>query len=292
MTQRDIGPTSHRYMSNRLRVHYVDWGNDDAPTLLLVHGGRDHCRSWDWVARALCDDYHIIAPDLRGHGDSDWVRGAGYAMIDYVSDVAQLIHQKRLAPLRIIGHSLGGNITLQYAGLEPQDVSRVISIEGLGPTESMIRARASRPPEERLRGWIRSQRQLAAGVPRSYPTLDEAIERMREANPHLSLEQARHLTIHGTDQNEDGSYRWKFDNYVRGGSPYLFNSEEARTLWKRITAPVMLVVGEESWAGDPSQDGRAQHFRNVEVVKVPKAGHWVHHDQLEEFLAHARRFLA
>ncbi|MGA3002432.1 MAG: alpha/beta fold hydrolase, partial [Acetobacteraceae bacterium] len=67
-----LGPTSRIYFSQRLRLHYVDWGNPDAPPLLLVHGGRDHCRNWDWVATALQDEYHVIAPDLRGHGDSQW----------------------------------------------------------------------------------------------------------------------------------------------------------------------------------------------------------------------------
>src|SRR3546814_8208078 len=67
------GPVSRFYVSQRLRLHYVDWGNEDKPPLLLVHGGRDHCRNWDWVAQSLRDRYHIIAPDLRGHGDSPWI---------------------------------------------------------------------------------------------------------------------------------------------------------------------------------------------------------------------------
>ena len=66
------GPTSRIYFSQRLRLHYVDWGNPTAPPLLLVHGGRDHCRNWDWVATALRCDWHVLAPDLRGHGDSQW----------------------------------------------------------------------------------------------------------------------------------------------------------------------------------------------------------------------------
>ena len=84
------GPTSHSYFSQRLRLHYVDWGNEGAPPLLMIHGGRDHCRNWDWVAEALRDDYHIIAPDLRGHGDSQWMKGGSYNHVDYVYDIAQL----------------------------------------------------------------------------------------------------------------------------------------------------------------------------------------------------------
>ena len=71
-------PTSHTYYSQRMKLHYLDWGNPDAPPLLLVHGNRDHCHNWDWVAQELCDDYHIIAPDFRGHGDSQWVYGSAY----------------------------------------------------------------------------------------------------------------------------------------------------------------------------------------------------------------------
>src|SRR3546814_10133182 len=96
------GPTSNSFISQRLKLHYVDWGNESAPPLLLVHGGRDHCRSWDWVAEKLADRYHIIAPDLRGHGDSAWSPDGQYDMDSFVYDLAQLIHQLDLAPVTIV----------------------------------------------------------------------------------------------------------------------------------------------------------------------------------------------
>ena len=77
MTAPSHGPTSHSFISQRLRLHYVDWGNENAPPLILLHGGRDHCRNWDWVAQRLRNDYHIIAPDLRGHGDSAYAPSGG-----------------------------------------------------------------------------------------------------------------------------------------------------------------------------------------------------------------------
>ena len=86
-----IGPTSSYYVSQRLRLHFVDWGNEDKPLLLLIHGGRDHARSWDWVARELRDDYHVIAPDLRGHGDSAWSPGGSYTLPEFVFDIVQLL---------------------------------------------------------------------------------------------------------------------------------------------------------------------------------------------------------
>jgi pimeloyl-ACP methyl ester carboxylesterase len=285
------GPTSHIYISQRLRLHYVDWGNEDAPPLLLVHGGRDHCRNWDWVAQALRRDYHIIAPDLRGHGDSQWVLGSHYAMVDYVYDVAQVIEQKRLAPLTIIGHSLGGAISLQYTGVYPEKVVKVVAIEGLGPPPQLIRERTSRAAHERMGEWIGTLRGFAARQPRRYPDLDQAVKRMLEANPHLTEDQGHHLTAHGTIQNEDGSYSWKFDNYVRAFSPYSFNLEEARSLWTRITCPTLLVRGTESWASDPTTDGRVEYFRNARCLNIEGAGHWVHHDQLEVFLEAVTQFL-
>jgi pimeloyl-ACP methyl ester carboxylesterase len=286
------GPTSHIYFSQRLRLHYVDWGNEGAPPMLLVHGGRDHCRNWDWVAEALRNDYHIIAPDLRGHGDSQWLLGGSYNQIDYVYDVAQLLHQTNHKPVTIIGHSLGGSISLAYTGLYPETVTKLVSIEGMGPPPQMIEERLRQPAELRLKHWVEDLRRIAGRIPRRYASLEEAYERMQTENPHLTEAQARHLTIHGSNQNEDGTYSWKFDNYVRAFPPVGLPNEEQYQLYGRITCPALLVRGLESWASDPEKDGRAAHFRHARVANVAKAGHWVHHDQLEVFLDLVRNFLA
>src|SRR5207244_11700081 len=87
-----LGPTSHYFYSQRLKLHYVDWGNADERALLLLHGGRDHCRSWDWVAADLRRDFRLIAPDLRGHGASAWAGGRRYSLIDNVLDPADILH--------------------------------------------------------------------------------------------------------------------------------------------------------------------------------------------------------
>lgn len=286
------GPTSHTYYSQRLRLHYVDWGNEDAPPLLLIHGGRDHCRNWDWVAEQLRDDYHIIAPDLRGHGDSQWMIGGSYNQVDYVYDIAQLLHQTKMTPVSIISHSLGGSIALMYAGLFPDTVTRLVAIEGMGPPPQMIKERIEVPIEERLQFWINDLRKASSRMPRRYQSLEDAYDRMQTENPHLTEAQARHLTIHGSNQNEDGTYSWKFDNYVRTFSPVGVPFEEQYKMYGRITCPTLLVRGTESWASDPQSDGRASHFQNVRVASIENAGHWVHHDQLDEFMALTREFLA
>ena len=285
------GPTSHSFFSQRLRLHYVDWGNADKPPLLLLHGGRDHCRNWDWTAEALRDQWHIIAPDLRGHGDSQWSPDGSYTMAGYLYDLAQLIHQQGLAPVTIIAHSLGGNIALRYSGIYPESVARLVAIEGLGPTR-MLAELAGKTIDQRMDEWIQAQRALAGRLPRRYRSIEEAFRRMQEENPHLTAEQARHLTEHGANQNEDGTYSWKFDNYVRAWPPYDMPGRDIELLWSRITCPTLLLYGRESRAGDPAADGRIEHFGHAQVVGVDRAGHWLHHDRLAEFLRIVRSFLA
>jgi len=291
MHQDDRGPTSRIFYSQRLRLHYVDWGNAGAPPLLLVHGGRDHCRNWDWVARRLRKDWHVIAPDLRGHGDSEWSKSANYSMAGYVYDLAQLIHQLKLAPVTIVGHSLGGAITIRYAGIYPEHVKRLVAIEGLGRSPKSQADTATKSMAEKMREWIDSQRTAAGRLPRRYKSVEDAFARMQEQNKHLSAEQARHLTEHGVSQNEDGTFTWKFDNFVRVWLPYDMPQADIEALWRNVACPSLLVYGKESWASDPRTDGRIAHFKNAQVVSLARAGHWVHHDRLETFMTLVEPFL-
>jgi pimeloyl-ACP methyl ester carboxylesterase len=287
-----IGPASSYYVSQRLRLHYVDWGNESAPPLLLVHGGKDHARSWDYVARALRDDYHVIVPDLRGHGDSAWAFGGHYTINEFVLDIAQLIDTLELHPVTIVAHSLGGAVSLQYAGVYPERVERLVAIEGMGPPPKMIEERMSVPHWQRVRDWIQQVRALSARQPRRYPSIDAAAARMQEENSFLSPEQARHLTIHGVARNEDGTFSWKFDNYTRAFYPQSWNMDERKSMLARITCPTLLVRGTESWASDPEKDGRMDAIQDARVANIEGAGHWVHHDRLDEFLRVVRTFLA
>ena len=285
------GPTSHSYFSQRQRLHYVDWGNTDAPPLILLHGGRDHCRSWDWVAEALSADWHVIAPDLRGHGDSAWSADGDYSARSCVYDLAQLIHQKQLSPVTIVAHSYGGHISLRYAGIYPENVRKLVAIEGLGPSHRMLTERMNVPIARRMRDWIDAKRAAAGRSPKRYATLEEAYQRMKEENSDLSDEQSRHLTIHGISQNEDGTYSWKFDNHFRVMVPYDMPQADVEALWSEITCPTLLLYGQNSHASNPLKDGRIQHFRNADVKVYENAGHWLHHDQFDRFVADLKAFL-
>lgn len=286
-----MGPTSNSYISQRIKLHYADWGNPEAPPLLLIHGGRDHCRNWDWVAEELRHDWHIIAPDLRGHGDSGWSTDGSYNIQSYVYDIAQLVHQKELSPVTIVSHSMGGNIAIRYSGLYPENVRKLVAIEGLGASPKMIREAQAVSPAQRWRDWIDQKRAASARSHRRYKTFEDALGRMKAENKHLSDAQALHLTIHAVNQNEDGTFSWKFDHYMRVWGPFDISNEEAQELWGDITCPTMLCYGKDSWASNPVEDGRIKYFKNAIVKNYDNAGHWVHHDQFDKFIADMREFL-
>lgn len=284
-------PESRFYESHRLKLHYVVWSDPPGaakPPLLLIHGNRDHARNWDFVARALVDRYTVYAVDLRGHGDSQWAIGGEYSFPEFTLDVARLVDRiSNDGPVTLIGHSLGGGVAMQYAGLFPDKVAKLVSVEGWGP-----RVHERRPADVRMRQWIAHMTDLDRRTPRRYATIDDAVARMREENPHLAPEMARHLTVHGVRQNDDGTYSWKFDNYVRTHSPFEFNMEDARTIWNGIRCPILLIKGAESWASNPEEDGRASAFHCYRYVVIERAGHWVHHDRLDAFLRVVNDFLA
>ncbi len=291
MTKMSAGPSSAFYRSQRLRLHYLDWGNAHLKPLILLHGGMDHGRSWDQVAMRLRDKWHVIVPELRGHGDSEWPNDGDYTMAGYVYDFAHLIHQLQLAPVTIVAHSLGGNISLRYAALYPDNVRKLVAIEGLGPSPERQAEEAAKTPAERLREWIERKRDLSGRQPKRYATLEDAARRMNEKNSHLTSEMAEHLTLHGVNQNEDGTYSWKFDNYVRAWPPTDMSRADLETLWQAITCPTLLVYGNESWASNPEEDGRIKHFQNAKVAAFDRAGHWVHHDRFEDFTTMVEEFV-
>ncbi len=285
------GPTSHWFISQRLRLHYADWGNPAAPPLLLVHGGRDHCRSWDWVAQELARDWHVIAPDLRGHGDSAWAPDGNYETSAFVYDLAQLIHQLDLSPVTIVSHSLGGNVSLRYTGLYPETVRKLVAIEGLGPSPVFQAERNKVPLADRWRTWIADKRKAAGRLPKRYDTIEDAYARMKSENTYLTDEQARHLTINGINRNEDGTWSWKFDNHLNVWSFLDMPASDLESLWGAITCPTLLLYGANSWASNPEKDGRLAHFKTACVVEYEDAGHWLHHDQFDRFIVELRAFL-
>ena len=268
------GPTSHSFTSQRLKLHYVDWGNEDAPPLLLVHGGRDHCRSWDWVAEAFRKDWHVFAMDLRGHGDSQWSDTGDYSIGANIYDVAQLIHQKKLAPVTLVGHSFGGVVCVRYAGLFPENVRKLVAIEGVGPSPKLAEQESTQPVSERMREWINAKRAISSKYPKKYASLEEAYLRMKTENKYLSDEQARHLTHYGVSQNEDGTFSRKPNNCFRVLTLNDFAQSEIEEFWQNTTCPSVFIHGQESWMSNPADDGRLEDFPTDSVKFSENADYW------------------
>ncbi|MEC8034066.1 MAG: alpha/beta hydrolase [Pseudomonadota bacterium] len=285
------GSTSQTFVSQRLRLNYLDWGNPEKPLLMLVHGGRDHARSWDWVAEELREDWHVVAFDHRGHGDSDWVSDGNYNVQDMVYDLAQLVHQLGDDEVTIVSHSMGGNVALRYAGTFPDKVRKIVAIEGLGPSPKRQEEMRADPYPQRMAEWIEKKRAAAARTPRKYDSIEAAFARMIEENSYLTEAQARHLTLHGVTRNEDGTYSWKFDPHLNVWHVEDVADEFLHQTWAAITAPTLLLYGADSWASNPQGDGRLEHFENAKVIEFENAGHWLHHDQFDRFMQTLRDFL-
>jgi len=281
------GPQSRFFESQGLRLHYADWGNADAPPLLLVHGGRDHCRSWDLIARSLQPHFHVLAPDLRGHGDSDWTKGGSYSLTEYVYDLSRLVRHTAARQVAIVGHSMGGMVGLIYAGTFPQQVSALVVLDGV----TVLPNTKDVPAHERIAKWVGQLDQLSDREPRRYSTIEEAAAQMRAHNKRLPPELALHLATFGARRNADDTYSWKFDPYQRARAPHRLSPEDHVALWARITCPVLLLHASESFLQSSETAGLANYFPNARTETISGAGHWLHHDKPDEVLGFIRTFL-
>jgi pimeloyl-ACP methyl ester carboxylesterase len=280
-------PQRRFYESQTLRLHYADWGNEEAPPLILIHGGRDHCRSWDRLARALQPHFHVIAPDLRGHGDSDWTRGGSYSLTEYVYDLTGLFQTLGAQKATLVGHSMGGMVSLIYSGAFPETVERLVVLDGVTVLPNATRA----PPHERIAKWVGQLDELHARAPRRYRTLDEAAAQMIAHNKRLPADLALHLATHGARRNEDGTHSWKFDPYQRTMAPHRLWSDDHVALWARIACPVLLLNASESFLGGSRAAGLEKYFPDARTEIVSGAGHWLQHDRPDEVLRAIRSFL-
>ncbi|WP_027553791.1 alpha/beta fold hydrolase [Bradyrhizobium sp. Cp5.3] len=280
-------PQSRYYESHGLRLHYADWGNEGAPIVILVHGGRDHCRSWDVIARSLQPHFHVLAPDLRGHGDSDWTRGGSYALTEYVYDLAQLVRTIAAPQVILIGHSMGGMVSLIYSGSFPEQVSSLVVLDGVTVLPDAPKA----PTHERITKWIGQLDKLHDRAPRRYRSIEDAAAQMITYNKRLSRELALHLATHGTRQNEDGTYSWKFDPYQRTSAPHRLWSDDHVALWARIACPTLLLNAGESFLAGTKAAGLERYLQRARIEAIAGAGHWLQHDRPAEVISAIRRFL-
>jgi pimeloyl-ACP methyl ester carboxylesterase len=277
-------PIAHTYATQGLQLQYLDWGNPAAPLLVLLHGGLEQSHAWDNIAAALCHRWHVVVPDLRGHGGSDWSSGGAYSVLDYVADLAALMKGLGDPPMVLIGHSLGGNVAIHFASMYPESVHRLCSIEGLGPSPMARAERDLAPRVVQMREWV--ERILAKDLMprRFFRTPAEAAARIMQHDALIDSATAEALAASGVMQTSDSGYQWKYDPRVRIGGAADVASIQANDLWSTIACPTLLLYGARSWASNPLVDGRAQYFNNAKVVLVEDAGHSIHHHRPRAFL--------
>ena len=273
-------PRDLQIAAGGLRFHYVTWGPESAPPVLLLHGLTGHARTWDALARDLAADFPVVALDQRGHGDSDRAPDGDYRVATMAGDVEAFVEALGLERFALVGLSMGGRVGIAYSGGRHAPRIERFCIVDIGPE---IHA----PGLERIR-------QMMSGSPERIESEEQAVEFVRRANPRMVEAGMRDRVRHGIRPLAGGGFEWKYDKALRdmmrqGGR------RETIDLWeplRRIAVPALLVRGADSDVLsaevakrmiDAPTDGR--------LVEIPGAGHTVPADQPEAFARAVRGFL-
>ena len=292
----------------QLQYHVRLWGVPDAsrPPLVLLHGWMDVGASWQFVVDALRDDRLVIAPDWRGFGLTDGGAVDNYWLPDYIADLDWLLDHyagagESARAVDLVGHSMGGNVAMHYAGVRPQRVRRLVNLEGFG-----MPARTPDQAPARYGQWIDELKRLHRGemALARYTELSSVARRLMKTNPRLTQDKADWLAGHWAAHRvqADGSLRWE----ILGEAAHkivnanIYRVDEALALYARITAPLLAVEAADDsfgqwWKGRYTLDEYHQRLRSVadhRIARVEEAGHMLHHDQparvaglIEDFLA-------
>jgi pimeloyl-ACP methyl ester carboxylesterase len=263
-----------RYVNaNGLRLHYLDWGQESAPPLVLIHHVNTNGHTWDRFARSMSDKYRVIAVDMRGHGDSGWSKEGKYTTEDYASDIAALVDSLKLSRVVVLGGSTGGRVALVYAALNPEEVAAVI-MEDVGAVR----------PASIAQGFTDA---LQRGDP-EFATVEEWTKQMQGQNKRTPPEFFAHLARHGTKPLPNGKLGLKRD-------PAILRDLRPLELWnyvEKVKVPFLLVLGSQSTiVGKDQIDKFRSILPTVQIVTVQNAGHIVVHDQPDVFERTIRDFL-
>ena len=267
--------TSHRLsLATGIGYHVLEWvGPPDGDlTFVLVHGFSDLAAAWTTVADQLAQHAHVIAPDLRGHGDSDWISGGGYYhFMDYVADLADVIRKLAKKRVILVGHSMGGSVSGYYAGTRPDRLHALALVEGLGPPDQ-----STIDPAARAATWIDAWAKTRRKRVKTLASLEEAASRLRKNDNLLGEEQSLMLAREGTVAIDDG-FAWKHDPLHNSMGPYPYRVDNAAQFWRRIKCPVLAIDGSIMQLNlSPEERARRRAmFANCRHAVVEGAGHAV-----------------
>ncbi len=286
-----------------LRQHAWQWGDRSLataarPSLVMVHGWADVGASFQFLVDALsaCEDSprHIIALDWRGFGQSQSSGSDAYWFVDYLGDLDALIDNVSPdGPVDLLGHSMGGNVVMSYAGARPARVRRLINLEGFG----LPRTQPDKAPK-RLTEWLDDLKKPQAF--KGFDTVAAVAERLRANNPRLSADKANWLAPQWAQPQADGRWHVLCDPAHKRVNPMLYRVEEILATWAAITAPTLWVEGEltemTQWWGQ--RYSKAEFHERLNVVPqvqretLAACGHMLHHDQPQALARLLSRFLA
>ena len=280
----------------------IDYGVNGMPDLVIVHGMRDHGVSLHSVATAFADKFHVVVPDLRGHGDSD--NCGSYAMVQFIADLRALVIHCELKHPVLIGHSLGGHIVSKYAAIYTGEVARLVLIDGMGPPRSP-QARSAKMLQQVWRDNVDNALALSS-VRRQMASKEAALSRLKQNNPLLAESTAERIVDHGVEPHPDGGVQWKWDPAVNMVWS-TFEHGESELQWTLVNCPVLVITGENSmayWSGRnlsahsddnvhrQETERRVALFRDAVHVEIKGAGHMIHYDQPEALNQSLSDFLA
>lgn len=275
-----------RVLSAGIGINSWEEGSEGRDAVLLIHGGRDQARSWDFYIAQLKNSFSFVSADLRGHGDSEWSPEGNYELAAFTADMGEVL---RSIPGRvsIIGHSLGGNIALRLAAIFPDKIASVVGIECLELPE--VRDTSDRNIALRFREWFDQRGQFEERTPPFYPSVASAAERMRERFPLFDQGMIDHLAVTSV-RNIPGGFTWKFDHRTRTRPPLDSDGRDFDQMLSAVECPVHLFYGGRSFV-PPPQPSRVQRLRQVSMTRYENAGHWLHHQELDRFCRDTAAFL-
>jgi pimeloyl-ACP methyl ester carboxylesterase len=295
--------TSHFLPVRGLRYHTLQWGNADlasmqAPPLVLVHGWMDVAASYQFVVDALAlsasTPRWVIALDWRGFGRTETPGVDTYWFPDYVADLDAVLDALwPHAPVDLVGHSMGGNVVMSYAGARPTRIRRLVNLEGFGLTKT-----EPHQAPGRLLKWL-DELKTPQSL-RSYESLAAVAQRLMKNNPRLTADKAAWLAPHWSAQLADGRFHILGNPAHKVSNPVLYRAEEIVETWKRITAPLLWLEGAQTdmtvWWGDryprSEFEARLAHVPQVQRITLQDCGHMLHHDQPQRVAEHLMAFLA
>ncbi len=273
-----------------LKSHVRLWGPADAPKLFLLHGWMDCSASFQFLVDAFVRDWRVIAPDWRGFGQSEWLNRS-YWFPDYLADLEKFLdHYSPGETVRLVGHSMGGNVVGLYAGVRPARVAKLVILEGFG----LYRTEPSQAPG-RYAKWLDQDK--AGATLRDYADLAEFAQRLMRDNPRLMQEKADFLAANFSQRRPDGRFGYAADPWHRVVNPVLYRIEEAQACWGAVTAPVLWMVARDShlykeFAGrEEEYQARLASFHELREVVLEDSGHMLHHDQPQRLAALLEEFL-